>query len=66
MGLKSIAVFQDVRYRRQLAIHFYEKETSMPYALCPMPYALCPMPMSTSRNLRKAIQFVSIIYLKWL
>ncbi|MGB7709688.1 MAG: hypothetical protein WBL95_09145 [Microcoleus sp.] len=27
-----------------MAIHFYEKETSMPYALCPMPYALCPMP----------------------
>ena len=34
----------EVRYRRQLAIHFSEKETSMPYALCPMPYALCPMP----------------------
>jgi hypothetical protein len=30
----------EVRYRRQLAIHFSEKETSMPYAhggLCPMP-----------------------------
>jgi len=25
----------EVRYRRQLAIHFSEKETSMPYALCP-------------------------------
>ncbi|MGB7710163.1 MAG: hypothetical protein WBL95_11620 [Microcoleus sp.] len=29
----------EVRYRRQLAMHFYEKETSMPHALCPMPYA---------------------------
>ncbi|MGB7711784.1 MAG: hypothetical protein WBL95_19995 [Microcoleus sp.] len=46
----------EVRYRRQLAIHFSEKETSilrlrertsalcpMPYAPCPMPYALCPI-----------------------
>jgi len=40
----------EVRYRRQLAIHFSEKETSMPYAHG----GLCPMPMSTSRNLRKA------------
>ncbi|MGB7709298.1 MAG: hypothetical protein WBL95_07120 [Microcoleus sp.] len=58
----------EVRYRRQLAIHFSEKETSIlrlrertsalgprPHVPCPMPDALGPMPMSTSRNLRKAI-----------
>jgi hypothetical protein len=31
-----------VRYRRQLAMHFYEKETSMLNAPCPMPNAQCP------------------------
>ncbi|MGB7709341.1 MAG: hypothetical protein WBL95_07335 [Microcoleus sp.] len=46
--LISIAVFKEVRYWRQLAIHRRKRKH-----LCPMPYALCPMPMSTSRNLRK-------------
>ena len=42
-----------------MAIHFSEKETSMPYALC-------PMPMSTSRNLRKAkIDIPLLLLVQW-
>ncbi|MGB7711416.1 MAG: hypothetical protein WBL95_18095 [Microcoleus sp.] len=38
-NLKYSGFMNEVRYRRQLAMHFYEKETSMLNAPCPMPNA---------------------------